>query len=46
LRIAPVQGLSAGEVQHVLAGVAGELPGDVQDAVAQRLRFAHRVLAV
>ena len=35
-----------GEVQGDVAGVAGELPGDVQDAVAQPFGLADRVLAV
>jgi hypothetical protein len=33
-------------VQGQAAGVPGELPGDVQDAVAQSLGFADPVLAV
>jgi hypothetical protein len=33
-------------VQGAPAGVAGDLPGDVQDAVAQPLGFADGVLAV
>ena len=35
-----------GEVQGGLSGVAGDLPGDVQDAVAQPLGFCDGVLAV
>ena len=35
-----------GEVQRELSGVAGELSGDVQDAVAQPLGLADLVLAV
>ena len=34
------------EVQCGLAGVAGELSGDVQDAVAQALGFGELVLAI
>ena len=35
-----------GEVQRGPAGVAGELPGDVEDPVAQSLGFAEPVLAL
>jgi hypothetical protein len=35
-----------GQMQCGLAGVAGELSGDVQDAVAQALGFGELVLAV
>jgi hypothetical protein len=34
------------EVQGTLAGVTGEVPGDVQDSVAQSLGLADPVLAV
>lgn len=45
-RIALLQGQSAGMVQRAAPGVACDLPGDVQDAVAKPLGFAGLVLAV
>ena len=45
-RIALGPGPVGGEVQGRLAGVAGELSGDVQDAVAQPLGLAELVFAV
>ncbi len=42
----PDPGPVGGQVQRGFWGVAGELPGDVQDAVAQSLGFCEPVLAV